>query len=1521
MMVKGMFDNNPKPLLGVFALAAVLFCMVVCADAPAVTLVSPIDFQNFTDTSNVTLNCSVTDDSGVDNLTLYHNLSGSFEANETRDWAGELVVEDGLVLLMHFNNDSSVGENTTLVYDWSGNANSGNVIGVNYNDTGGKFGGGFEFESVFDLSSSKNGSIEVQDSSSLDLAENGTIEFWAKPNLPMNSQTYTEWSVLTKGDSGDTSNAYAVNFYTTPEGGSECEILTYLGSGNNYQTLKSEGTLDCSGEEWYHIAVTWDIEFFRIYIDGVENNYHITTATPFDSSGMLRIGRNTALQYTYNGSLDDLAIYNRALTAEEISIHSGQKPTSTSYSWNFYDILDGLYTWNCIAYDNDSNSNWSDSNFSFNVAANPPLFESIVNDPNTEQDIDPGSTITVTGNISDGNGIDTVILQWMEIGDWTNTTMQNLSVDNTNGSYNGSFQIDVTGGTYYYRIFANDTFGNANVSDTYTVVGQYDYTWDKNPDSFGTVTGVVGTNTTVGVIVINNTGDDSIVFDLSSDWANTFYNETEPLTVSANSLESVEVTATVSSEIREDPISITISASHPNQTVSPSSAIANATLGAYTGGAYLDVTVDTYSAAVSQGDSNVTLSATIKNVGNDTALDVEFDWDLPEGWTPSPGNETNFTIGNMSASSTNYSTIYVDLSYLASAGTSTIKAVANATNNASDSYAVSVTVVCKSGDGHCGVDCSLVTDTDCTSPSSGGGGGGGGGLGVPSRVGDVVNSTQKVEVVRGMNESFRISVTNTYPDAVLRNVRISIKGFLSQYLSISPGTIDEIKYGGTKEFNVNIAVPSYMEYGDYPLLSTITGTIVAPGLIERQLRDERVIKLTVYEINKDEGSLILGQAIADLDEMKNAGLPYSQISILLEQAEDALASGRSSVKEFVEGIRKIKDDAFAADKQIRVVKAEIESARYRGLDVKETERLVNLAIAAFEREDFTTALQRVKDAHFSFLLETKGRSNLLRFVYNYWWAIIIVLISASAVSLFVYKRVMIFMIALMLKRSAKEEVTILGLIKDIQKKAFEDKSIPMNTYHKNMLDYENRLANIRKFRVKLRNKRVGLVYIKDGIRGVDKESDGLIEMIKELQHNYFEKRLITKRSYDDQFKVYKESLVELEEEKALLENRLRRDKSYLIYSLPRNVFSAVFKLFGPAKNKPSKGSAKKPRVISKSSGSNSGGNNNSQFLNLDKKSVLMILLAVFIFSFVAFEVKNALLPPTGYATFENATKEAAFDALLKAEDDVKDMGDNNFTLTYVNDTLIAAKKAFSGENYSELLDKIGMINDTARREKARELLVAAQKALTTDEEIKVDYEEVLKLTSIISGRKAGAFFISDSLRSLEFKVQDYKSSGVNTSKGELLIDGAYVAFREDRYADAQDLIDDADIALDSSKAELSMVNVAKNASIGFFQRNWVLILTVFAVLLIAFLLTFRGFERMAAKRRLDGLREQKSTILNLIKEAQIERFEKGGISGFVYGLKMDKYRDKLAAINMEAKVLECKLSKDVKRSGMPKPTK
>jgi len=59
----------------------------LCDAPPTVTLVSPSN-NNISTTGNILFNCSATDDNDLDNITLYHNISGTWQAEETKTLTG-----------------------------------------------------------------------------------------------------------------------------------------------------------------------------------------------------------------------------------------------------------------------------------------------------------------------------------------------------------------------------------------------------------------------------------------------------------------------------------------------------------------------------------------------------------------------------------------------------------------------------------------------------------------------------------------------------------------------------------------------------------------------------------------------------------------------------------------------------------------------------------------------------------------------------------------------------------------------------------------------------------------------------------------------------------------------------------------------------------------------------------------------------------------------------------------------------------------------------------------------------------------------------------------------------------------------------------------------------------------------------------------------------------------------------------------------------------------------------------------
>jgi uncharacterized protein (TIGR02145 family) len=97
----------------------------------------------------------------------------------------------------------------------------------------------------------------------------------------------------------------------------------------------SNGT-DYSDNVWHHIVGTFDGSINKLYIDGNLISSIISThPISYSSDGIIAFGRDgnnpslsTAL---YQGKLDDIGIWNRALTQQEITnLYNSQLPTQTS---------------------------------------------------------------------------------------------------------------------------------------------------------------------------------------------------------------------------------------------------------------------------------------------------------------------------------------------------------------------------------------------------------------------------------------------------------------------------------------------------------------------------------------------------------------------------------------------------------------------------------------------------------------------------------------------------------------------------------------------------------------------------------------------------------------------------------------------------------------------------------------------------------------------------------------------------------------------------------------------------------------------------------------------------------------------------------------------------------------------------------------------------------------------------------------------------------------------------------------
>ncbi len=107
--------------------------------------------------------------------------------------------------------------------------------------------------------------------------------------------------------------------------------------GNNYINVQGTAAGAIRDNTWHHVAITYDgsslASGIKLYTDGQEiattTNKDTLTASMLTSNHQ-RIGIRGDNTYPFNGIIDEVRIYNRALTADEIKAnYEGKKPEIT----------------------------------------------------------------------------------------------------------------------------------------------------------------------------------------------------------------------------------------------------------------------------------------------------------------------------------------------------------------------------------------------------------------------------------------------------------------------------------------------------------------------------------------------------------------------------------------------------------------------------------------------------------------------------------------------------------------------------------------------------------------------------------------------------------------------------------------------------------------------------------------------------------------------------------------------------------------------------------------------------------------------------------------------------------------------------------------------------------------------------------------------------------------------------------------------------------------------------------------
>lgn len=253
---------------------------------------------NLNNSQTVRVNVSATDPGLKNNLSLFLNFNNS------------------LVSWWRMDDLSVFG----LPSDYIGQNNFSQAFGQAAQTSRGYFGKGFIFDGAGDsIYSSSSGTLNLSLFNSL------SISAWVKPrNISPSNYQY----IYLQGGN---------NLAIRQDG----IVLFYLKGVKNWVT--NDGVFNLFDGNWHLITATYNNSQQRLFIDG-----QLVQSTL--ASGIINGSSNFYVGYNFNGTIDDVIIFKKALSANEIATLYANSPVKYLYN-EFVNLTNDIYTVRAYAQD------------------------------------------------------------------------------------------------------------------------------------------------------------------------------------------------------------------------------------------------------------------------------------------------------------------------------------------------------------------------------------------------------------------------------------------------------------------------------------------------------------------------------------------------------------------------------------------------------------------------------------------------------------------------------------------------------------------------------------------------------------------------------------------------------------------------------------------------------------------------------------------------------------------------------------------------------------------------------------------------------------------------------------------------------------------------------------------------------------------------------------------------------------------------------------------------------------------
>ncbi|HQT44459.1 MAG TPA: LamG domain-containing protein, partial [Candidatus Micrarchaeota archaeon] len=300
--------------------------------------------------------------------------------------------DSSLVAMYNLDNNSALGETPAATADVSAYGNNGSVNGASWTSSG-AYGGALSFNGV-------NNYVDLGAGTSLkNFTSQITVAAWVKEYFKSTSR---EAPIVSRWGNSPSYILYLIDAVVSGTQKNQFAFDVWV-NGSGYAATFDTGTGNRGS--WHYVVGTYDGSIVSIYLDGQLKN---TTAAGgnIGLSGDDTVLGNYGGPYVsdnataFNGSIDEVRIYNRSLSASEVnSLYLSNLKKLNSSAWEFdyylYNATQGTFWHDSTAYDVLGDPATS-GNMTFSMDSFPPNITFTSPSPTQGQNVSANSALINT---------------------------------------------------------------------------------------------------------------------------------------------------------------------------------------------------------------------------------------------------------------------------------------------------------------------------------------------------------------------------------------------------------------------------------------------------------------------------------------------------------------------------------------------------------------------------------------------------------------------------------------------------------------------------------------------------------------------------------------------------------------------------------------------------------------------------------------------------------------------------------------------------------------------------------------------------------------------------------------------------------------------------------------------------------------------------------------------------------------------------------------------------------------------